>query len=700
MIQLTKQLIGSSFLCALLLSTGMQAQEIPIQKLNFKKSLKMADYLYSIGSFYNAALYYKATNDLQPGNAYVVNRIAECEFKMRDYKQSEEWYKKLVDLNNPLYPQAPYFYGLSLMYNGKYEEAKKVFDILAKEYKGPESQSMKRTAKTLSRSCDFAMNKLQTPDSVKVTRLGTTVNNPYTDFAPLPLGDTMLLFASLKSDSIIMLDDIKKNNKFAQFYVAQVSGNRKIGWYYDKAKPLAWAPWNDPNTHVGNGRFSPDRKRFYFTKCDMDNDSMKMTCAIFVSEWKEGQWTNPQRLDEAINMPGTNNTHPAIGLVPKQGEVLYWVSNRPNGEGGTDIWFATRDKSGNFTNPQNCGRKVNTPGNEATPFYHDATQTLYFSSDGLVGMGGMDIFRIKGSQKRWETAINLGYPVNSSVDDMYFILDDNAYTGYLVSNRPGTISVKSETCCDDIWRVEYPRKIHYAVRGNVYDQDTRQVIPGARVMLIDERNLQIGSALAKKDSLYFFRLLPKKTYSLKSTADNYFTGSATFYVTEKDDDDTMRVDLFMKRIPKIAIRIQNIYYGFDSANLRPESKVGLDSLYQILADNPQIKVEISSHTDSKGKDDYNMRLSQRRAESVVNYLIQKGIPSDRMVAKGYGESKPIAPNTFPDGRDNPEGRQLNRRTEFRVIGIIPNVELIYDKGDPGFNPDAIDTYEEQQMQEE
>ncbi|MCS6917389.1 MAG: OmpA family protein [Chitinophagales bacterium] len=694
-----KKIFG--LLCgALLLSATAWAQEFPIQKLSFKKSLKMADYLYSVGSFYNAVMYYKATLEKQPNNAYAINRIAESEFKMRDYKQSEDWYKKLVDLNDPLYPKAPYYYGLSLMYNGKYQEAKKVFDILGKEYKGPESQTVKKQAKTLSKSCDFAMQKLQKPDSVKITNIGAAVNNPYTDFAPVPLGDTALLFASLKSDSIIMLDDLKKNNKYAQFYVSGVSGNSKIGWSYDKAQPLKWAPWNDNNMHVGNGRFSPDRKRFYFTKCELMKDTMKMVCSIYVSEFKDGKWTTPERMDDNINMPGTNNTHPAIGLVPKQGEVLYWVSNRPNGEGGSDIWFAVRDKSGKFGNAQNCGRKINTIGNEATPFYHDATQTLYFSSDGMVGMGGMDVFKVKGSQKRWETVNNLGYPVNSSVDDLYFVMDDNGYSGYLVSNRPGTTSVKSETCCDDIWRVEYPRKIYYAVRGNVFDQETRQVIPGAKVMLIDDKNLQVGSAISKKDSLYFFNLKARQAYSLKSTADGYFTGSASFVVMEKDDNDTLRVDLFMKRIPKAAIRIQNIYYGFDSANLRPESKPGLDSLYQILVDNPQIKVEISSHTDSKGNDAYNMRLSQRRAESVVKYLADKGIPMERMVAKGYGETKPIAPNNLPDGRDNPEGRQMNRRTEFRVIGIIPNVELIYESGNPAFNPDAIDTYEEQQQEEE
>lgn len=162
-------------------------------------------------------------------------------------------------------------------------------------------------------------------------------------------------------------------------------------------------------------------------------------------------------MDDKINFPGFTNTQPTMA-TSKVGEILYWVSDRPNGEGGQDIWFSTIDKNGKYSNPQSCGRKVNTAGNEATPFYDSKTGTLYFSSEGQIGMGGYDVFKTRGNQKKWETSANMGYPVNSSVDDMYFVFDDNGYTGYLVSNRPGTISVKSETCCDDIWRVEYPKK--------------------------------------------------------------------------------------------------------------------------------------------------------------------------------------------------------------------------------------------------
>ena len=668
-------------------------QELPIQKLSFKKSLKMADYLYSIGSFYNAAQYYMAVNEKQGGNTYVLAQIADCEFKLRDFEEAEKWYKQLVDANDPLYPLAPYYYGLTLMANGKYDQAKTVFNTFEKAYKGTNAQVYKKLAKNQGKGCDFAMLKMKSPDTVKITHIGAAINNPYTEFSPVPMGDTALLFASLKSDTIIVVDEIKKNNAYAEFYQAKKNGDT-----YQKATLYNGAPFNSNNAHTGNGAFSPDKKKFFFTRCNQDGDSMKMRCDIYMSEMKGGRWSDPQKLDDKINFPGATNTHPNVG-TSKQGDVLYWVSDRPQGEGGLDIWYATMDKSGKFSNPANCGRKINTAGDEVTPFYDSKTGTLYFSSNGQIGMGGYDVFKTKGNQKKFDNAVDAGYPLNSSVDDMYFVLDDNGYTGYVVSNRPGTFSVKSKTCCDDIWRVEYPKKVFYAVRGNVYDQDTKQLIPDAKVILLDEQSKQIGQTNSKKDTLFFWNTKPQKIYSIKSTKEGYLTGSATFSVTTKTDNDTMRVDVYMKKIPKEAVRIRNIFYDFDKATLRPEYYPPLDTLATLLAENPSIIVEIGANTDSKGNDNYNMKLSQARAQSVVDYLIQKGVPTERLQPKGYGETNPIAPNTLPNGKDNPEGRQLNRRTEFRVIGEIPGKELIYEQGNPG-GEENQDTEDQQQDQDQ
>ncbi len=222
--------------------------------------------------------------------------------------------------------------------------------------------------------------------------------------------------------------------------------------------------------------------------------------------------------------------------------------------------------------------------------------------------------------------------------------------------------------------------------GNVYNQDTpTELIPGSNVALLMD-NAEIASGVSRSDSQYHYNLEPGKSFVIKANKDGYFAGtSTTINVVKKDENDTMHVNVYLKKIPHNAIRVANIYYDFNKATLRLESKLGLDSLYQIMTDNPSLIVEIGSHTDSKGTHAYNVKLSQARAQSVVNYLIDKGISKDRLQAKGYAETEPIAPNTIK-GKDNPEGRQMNRRTEFKIIGTIPNTEIIYKQGNPNFNP--------------
>lgn len=660
----------------------------PDKKLSAKSALKLADYLFSIGSYFNAADYYKKVYEKEDKNSYAVNQIAYCEFYLRDYKQAERWFKTLKEMNSPEYPMAGYMYATCLKMNAKYPAAKTEFDKYL-NYKGQNASVVKKNAKLQSEGCELAQKWMSNPDTVKVTHLNANVNAPYTEFSPMPIGADKLLYASLKSDKIIMVSDVKKNEAYAEFYTSSI-----VDSAYQSGKVYKDLPLPKGNFHLGNGTFSLDKKRFYFTRCEPDA-KMRMRCDIYVIENKDGKWQSPVKC--SFNDPDSTNTQPTVS-TSKSGEVIYFVSNRANGEGGMDIWYTVRDKNGTYQAPANLGKKINTSFNEVTPFYDTKNAMLYFSSEGWPGMGGLDIFKSKGAFKKWEPVVNKGYPINSSVDDMYYVLDDKRYSGYLVSNRPGTISVKSETCCDDIWRFEYPRIIYYAVRGNVYDEETKKVVPGANVQLV-QGDVSYGTAVSKKDTLYLFDTKHTQSYSIVATKSGYFNGSASFSVEKKEDNDTLMVNVYIKKIPIGPLVIKNIFYDFDKATLRPESFPALDSLYDVLTNNPSIVVEIRSHTDSKGNDDYNMKLSQNRAQSVVNYLAKKGISSDRLKATGMGEVEPIAPNEI-NGKDNPEGRQLNRRTDFKIIGSIPGKEIIYKQGDAGFEENAVDTLEEQKKQDQ
>lgn len=683
-----------SLIIVLIFSVTASAQNKKPAHISAKQSLKMADYLYGLGSYFNAINYYQNVYENENKNAYVVDRIASAEYLLRDYKEAEKWYKILLDIKSESYPLAGYYYALMMKYNGKYSDAKNAFMAFEKTIKGPQASLYKKLAKNQQAGCDLAIQMLANPIKVKVKHLDSKVNAPYTELSPMPIGEDLLLYASLKSDTIIILDDMKKNQSFTQFYASKKTDDST----FQKGEIYKGMPINADDIHNGNGTFSSDKQRFYFTRCKADA-GMKIRCDIYMTELgKTGKWSTPVKLPKEVNDPDSTNTQPTIG-TSKQGEVLYFTSNRPQGQGGMDIWYCTRNKDGSFSMATNLGKKINTPGNEITPYYDVKNSTLYFSSDGQIGMGGFDIFSAKGGLKKWETANNAGYPINSSCDDMYYVLDDNKYSGYFVSNRPGTISVKSETCCDDIYRFEYPRIYYSAVRGFVFDAETKQKIDSAKVIMVTRDTMWGTPQLSSSSVMYFWDTKAPHNYELKAEKSGYFSNASAFSVEKHEYNDTMRVDLFLKKIPPAApIVIKNIYYDFDKATLRDSSKASLDSLYQLLVDNSTLKIEIRSHTDSKGNDDYNLKLSQARAQSVVDYLKGRGIDADRLVATGMGEKEPIAPNEI-NGKDNPEGRQLNRRTDFKVIGTIPGKEIIYKQGDEEFDENAPDTIEKQKEEE-
>ena len=694
LIKTMKSLTKIFLIISLLTPIFSKAQTV--QNLNPKQSLKMADYLYNIGSYFNAISYYERVYEKQSNNAYAVNQIAQAQMLLRDYKESEKWFKVLQDLNVDTYPEAGYYYALCLKYNGKFTEAKTAFNKFEKTYKGLNASLMKKKSKLQAEGCDLAIQMFAHPDTVKVEHLGANVNAPYTEFGPVPVGNDELLYSSLKSDTIIILDDKKRNQSFAQFYSVPKLTDSTFG----ESSLYSGMPINDKDSHNGNGAFSADKKRFYFTRCKMDDNTMKMHCDIYMCELKkEGKWSNPVKLPAEVNSDSTQ-THPAVGNS-KEGEVLFFSSNRAQGTGGMDIWYSVK-KGDTWSAAMNLGKKINTLGDDITPYYDSKNFTLYFSSNGWAGMGGYDVFKSKGSLKKWEPAKNMGYPINSSVDDMYYTLSDKKYIGYVVSNRPGTISVKSETCCDDIFEVRYPRVIYYAVRGYVFDAKTKMKLPGAKVIMVSNDTIKWGKdQSSKKDTMYFWDTQALMTYKLAADKEGYFSNDASFSVVRKyDDNDTMRVDIYLTPIPpKEPIVIENIFYDFNGAGLRPESFKGLDSLYNLLVANPTIQIEIRSHTDGKGTDKYNDPLSQKRAESVVSYLLNKGITKDRLVAKGMGKRELLVKETTEDGKDCESCRQLNRRTDFKIIGVIPGKDVIYKQGDSGFDEDAIDTIEEEKQQE-
>ena len=660
-------------------------QEIPTAK-----KLKIADDLASMGSFYNAIEYYKKYLKDEKDDIDAIFKLADAYRNARDYRNAETWYKKAFDSDKKENMNAQYFYALMLKYNGKYDEAKTLFEKIAKTYKGDDQDPKAvviKMAKEEAKGCELAIKLINDPLKLVVKHLGKNINNPYSDFGPVAATDNRLLYSSIKSDTVVVLGGQERAS-----YVSRIYESRKnTSGSWGKPKEFGDGNINSDQDHTGNGCFSPDGKLFFFSRCrEVSPTDLKLMCAIYVSSKNGEGWTRPERLPEQVNKANCFNSQPSCGKGAKAGEVtLYFVSDREEGNaGGQDLYYSIYKKDGSCSAAVNLGKKVNTAGDEVTPFYDNKEQTLYFSSNGRVTMGGFDVYKVKGSQKKFEDPTNVGYPINSSVDDRYFCHTPNHKGGFIVSNRPGGYELKSATCCDDIYQFDYIIIPKFAVKGKIYDSEDKKKKKPLTLALIsitpdsaDKGGTRYDTTFTK-DLKYFFTLQRYQSYKMAVKKDGYYAGSATCSVKGLEDSDTLLVDIFIEKIKPKSVRIEGIFYAYDKKELQLESEPALAKLLGILNENPTIKVEISSHTDNKGDDKYNLKLSQGRAESVVKYLIDKGVDKDRLVAKGYGELLPDTLNSNPDGSDCPLGRAKNRRTEFKIIGQIANTTIIYDQTGP------------------
>jgi len=687
-----------AMLTIVLFAASMQAQTADpgLDKMNYTRKMMYADVLMSAGSYYNAQDVYKLAYD-DDATQEAAFKLARAYYLARNYKDAEKWYKTTVDAgkSKDAYPEAGFYYAMSLKYNGKYAEAKEAFKAVSKnsKLKGTTGTDLKRQAKNEDKGCDLALELGKKPADVNVEHLGTKVNNNYTDFSPKYDPDNNLTFASLVSENVIEMGTTQKTELRARIFESKADGDS-----WGQSKEMS-APFNKGDSHTGNGSFSPDGKRFYYTEC-RPNDSLVMICKIFMSEWEAGEWQNGKEVSQ-INEPDFTSTHPAVGTF-KGKEYLYFTSNRNGGRGGMDLWYSeVQSKGKNHTNPMNCGTKINTSGDEITPFYNVEQELFYFSSNGQINIGGFDIYSAKGGMKSFDSPQNLGLPFNSSVDDFYYSTNVSGKKGFFVSNRKGGFSVKSETCCDDIYAYKYPPE--FVIMARAIDEITKLPIYGASIDLM-RSGAKMDSSVTKTANTYedFFVGTAQDKFELTSYADKYKNGKATTSTVGLKENDTMYIDILMEPIIEMKpIEVKNIYYTLGKWDLRPESFKALDSIYNVLSLSPQLKVEIGSHTDARDSDEKNNILSQNRADTVVNYLISRGIDPGRLVAKGYGETTPktvsseiklpggtvVPSNTVLvesfiqkyKGEDYEYLHQLNRRTEFTIIGVIPNAIIKYDE---------------------
>jgi outer membrane protein OmpA-like peptidoglycan-associated protein len=661
----------------------------PISKLPYEKKLREADDLFKQGSYFNAIDYYQQLKQEQERNPYITFQLAESYAITRDYVAASHYYAESYALAKGIYPLAKLKEGMMLKQQGEYEKAKGAFqkfiDDNPKTYK-----KYKKIAQRMIEGCDKAVISIKNPEAVTIVNAGPNVNSAYTEASPLPTGDTGLIFSTMRQNTEVEMHKRNRGEYVARFMVS------KKQYYTPVTDTFQWAlnfndgKFNEPGVHTSNGTFSPGGDRFYFTKCKEElndsGDQVISRCKIYVSVLKDKHakdWSRPEALADGINEnDGSSSTQPWMAKVGKK-EVLFFASDRRlQSRGGYDIWYSIYDpRTKQYRRPQNAGKQVNTELDEITPYYDEAEQKLYFASNGQIGFGGLDIFSAKGGPSRYTDLMNLGFPINTPADELYYVKDPvGKPDAYVVSNRIGSIALKNPTCCDDIWRILYEPKL--VVIGKVLNRKTQELVNDVAVKMIDQKSEL--KTYNSADGSFAFNLSRGNTYVLTGDKEGYSSTRATVStmdVKRTDPGDTVTVVIYLDTIAN-GFMVSNVYYDYDKATLRPESVASLDSVVNFMKDNPSLSVEIYSFADAKGTDNYNVNLSKRRAQAVVNYLTENGIEQERMIAKGYGEKNPAAPNTV-SGKDNPEGRQLNRRTEFRIVSDVPTRRVIYDSAKPG-----------------
>ena len=430
-------------------------------KLSEEKHNKLANDIISKGGYYGAIDHLEELLKKYPENKDLLMRLADAHFNSRNYVEAAKYYAQVKEKEGKVPTMAGYRLGESLKYNGEYSEAKRAFQDFTKVRSRDKKINLaKRKAKYQVLSCEYALSRPEEKKDVKITHLGEHVNSAYSEFAPRFANDSVLIFSSLRADSVITVGHDEIHYHQVQLYKAELVEHNKFG------EPEA-LPLNRKFEQTANGSFSPDGSRFFFTRCNKDRNH-QMKCRIYESKVVNGEFEKAKKV-KGINKPGTHNTMPIFAEVisrKRKIELLYFVSDR-RGYGGLDIFASIVKKDGSFSTPKNLGKKINSPGNEISPYFDGETGILYFSSDFLKGYGGFDVFSAKGTITKFGSATNMGKPINSSLDDTYYSIGEDHFSGFLTSNRPGGTHLLHETCCDDIYAFDIEKPAILVV--NLFD---------------------------------------------------------------------------------------------------------------------------------------------------------------------------------------------------------------------------------------
>ena len=656
-----------------------------------------------------------------------IAKLADCYRLTHDYENAQVWYASLVNIPD-VNPIEYIRYAQILMINEQYILAKDWFVQYKNSVPEDTTNEMYKMADRYAMMCDSVYEVIRNPSEYRIRNV-EMMNSEFADFAPMFFHNEkeIVISSSRGGQGVVATKYEWDEQPFLDLFVCeQIHG--KGG--YSKPKPLRKL---STKIHEGVSFYDAATNTIYFTRNNYidrkigTDETGEVNLNLYYAKLDGKKWASI--VEFPYNADYYSCGHPT--LTP-DGKILFFVSDMPGGLGGTDLYMCIREGETGWTEPENLGPAINTAGNEMFPYVHE-NGTLYFSTTGRGGLGGLDLFSARLTEDGFSKVMHLGFPLNSSRDDFGLILDKSLKGGYFSSNRKGGKGM------DDIYSVKLPvpppeeflpnpelladtatpfasltqpdqpdtivtppdtvepidpalAELNFDLEGTIRDEAGNPVSPDdLKVIMINNRTGEEAIFRPEDPGFWNHPLEPGTEYTIMVEKPGYLVRRKIVSTVGLTESATLKVDFVLEKIElDRIIPLKNIYYDFDKWAIRPDAAAELKKWAQFLNDNPSITVELSSHTDCRGSDTYNQRLSQKRAESAVAYLNYSGVFRKRIVAAGYGEMR--LTNQCDDGVNCPEElHQQNRRTEFRIIGISDEIKqaLNYDPNDHSY---AINTH--------
>jgi len=654
-----KNIIQSILVLFVLFTLGINNVDAQVTRT---KKLQKADAAFEAEQYFSAAELYKKAYKKIKNRALkteIIFKQAECYRMSGNNKRAESYYKRAIKAK---YPDVVIYltYADMLRLGGDYEEAITQY----KEYLKFNPTDVK--GELGLKSCEFALKWISKPTRYKV-ELMPVINSRNNDYG-VAYGNSSyseLFFTSSRKGGLTDDIDPRTGENFSDIYFTKL--NKKGKWSIPNvlAEPV--------NTEGNEGSVFLNKRGtiMFFTQCGVEKKKSN-ECAIYVSKRKGKLWGAPMLLQVRVDS-NVSFGHPAVN---EDESVVIFSADMLGGYGGKDLWLVNKEKRGKWSLPINLGPSVNTQGDEMFPFL-DAEGSIYFSSNGHVGMGGLDIYKTsKDENGAYKLPVNLKSPINSSADDFSIIVEKDSERGYLTSNRDGGKGG------DDIYQFELPSLV-FSLQGVVTDSKTGGIITNVKVQLIGSDGTALDVVTDNTGS-YSFKLKPLTSYEIVVNTEGYLNKSVNETTVGIENNKVFLIDLLVDPIKKEVI-LPRIEYDFNKWDLRPQSIADLDLLAETLKDNLNVVIELKSHTDYVGSNAQNNKLSQQRADACVAYLISQGIDAGQLVARGMGEKEPFVIETkngrFKEGdvltesyikkirfkKNKEKANQFNRRTSFKVL---------------------------------